>query len=806
MPRFPSPPHAPFYEEPDYEQNEVHGYYHDLSDLCAPPRNWVPSDLQIFDGYFKRIAERLRAHRGAGDGWAKRPRLYTVLRNVGCLHLFDSFIAGGINDSHLPLEDSTLQRFIGDQALRKGFLRHQIYLGTEAQSLEKGGPHMVLETEEDVYFEFLDQLGRGQNSVVDRVLSQLSLSLFARKKVPIRHSHSDSSCSPPSNVRKQLKELKGLSHHHLVRYVGSYTQNSHIAFIMTPVADTNLRTHLVNCDPRTDAGANSLRNLFGCLAAAVQYLHRNKIVHGDLNPLNILVLRDQALISDFGSITKKPSDAWSISHTSNPAWNASFYVAPEVLNIKPDGMRSDMWSLGLVYLEIISVLLGQPINSTQELRVSEWITRLEGSQEIRPGDDKEPLGWIKGLHKDHPADRLTADALVEKIRLSSVTHAFYCSLCRPHYAPYSPRDPQAPVQVAGPDTVPTQTAFAFPPGHLNNQIHVPVPALPPQIKLPMTAEEFMKQAWEKARTQSTTNTRVGPRCISLNRYLELHDRYLEFFCQQGNCSAVRYLLDRGCNPGKRSRPRPDPLLNAVRGGTLSHYRCLQALLDRNVEVNVQDQRSGKTALHLALEAPGCASYTKIVYDLVFAGANTNIADGDGEFPIHAIFKPAAPDSSPAGLEECQLEALAIILQSDIAGGPNVNIPHPNGRSSPLHLAVQRTSPYAVAMLLHKGADVNMINSENTSPLLAAAMQWSGPLTHDQTVMLELLLNMDDIQLDRASGTMNRTALHFAALARSQAAFDRLVRRGADQSITDIQGRTALDILGSEIQYSRVVGP
>ncbi|KAL4879459.1 hypothetical protein BJY04DRAFT_193481 [Aspergillus karnatakaensis] len=60
-------------------------------------------------------------------------------------------------------------------------------------------------------------------------------------------------------------------------------------------------------------------------------------------------------------------------------------------------------------------------------------------------------------------------------------------------------------------------------------------------------------------------------------------------------------------------------------------------------------------------------------------------------------------------------------------------------------------------------------------------------------MLGFLLKAEGIQLNLTSGYLRRTALYWAVLRCSPAAARLLLNRGAERSIRDTEGKTALDL-------------
>lgn len=745
---------------------------------------------------------------------------------------------------------------------------------------------------------------------VDSVMSLLSLRWYARKKF-LRDSRKGGQYE--RYIIQQLEDIKSLSHRHLVRYIGSYTDPHYVVSIMSPLADMDLAAYLSVISGSTDNGAKALRYSFGCLAGAVQYLHEMQVIHPNLTAANVLVLHDRVFISDFVTVTRR---ATGNSRSTVP--DNMFYMSPEGIEGARATAPSDMWSLGAIFLQIYSVILGHSPRALPDLirhssKMSEelppaclnldsaykWMDKLV-SDSVVVAPDVEPLNWIRALMQWEPTERLTADQLVENIQHASSTSAFFCKDCRLVYK--GPRQQeqsdereiesrttedtgiaQTPVQTLfeevrdthsegedmqsqgdlgewptsasessmelegdvsdgnsedadslsdGPqdsqktantskDASSTAERIEQPDVHekdregLNAAVgsaEVPEKDTHHQLQTglgderrkkgkerveaepkdrPYSAfrpEISMGPTWESANSQATEARSSKRKTLYGARGLDSEAQYLERYCQEGKAAAVRHLLEQGCNPGTSQKPRPEPLFFAVRGGTSRHYKCLQALIEKNVDVNVQHRKSGKTALHFAVKAPDFKGHTNMVRDLVNAGANPNIADNKGYFPIHLIFKAG----SPGGLEKFRLDALACILKSDINGGADVNIPNPHRQYSPLHLAVGRSSPLAVGMLLHKGADVNAISSSGSTPLFVAARKWSRWWTSDKNTILELLLAAEGINLNHTAGPLKRTVLHWAVLRYSSDAVRLLLKAGADPSIADAEGRTAID--------------
>jgi serine/threonine protein kinase len=95
-----------------------------------------------------------------------------------------------------------------------------------------------------------------------------------------------------------------------------------------------------------------LQNAFGCLCAAVQYLHSQNCRHKDIKPANILIKHGEVFLTDFGTARD-----WNCGEQGTTIGMAGpytpAYAAPEVADWEPRNEAADIWSLGCVYLDMI---------------------------------------------------------------------------------------------------------------------------------------------------------------------------------------------------------------------------------------------------------------------------------------------------------------------------------------------------------------------------------------------------------------------------------------------------------------------
>src|SRR5205807_2630086 len=83
-------------------------------------------------------------------------------------------------------------------------------------------------------------------------------------------------------------------------------------------------------------------------AEALDFLHRNKVLHRDIKPDNLLLVAGHVKVADFGLIRLQEVDQTSFASV---VCGTPSYMAPEVWDSKPSE-RSDLYSLAVSYAEL----------------------------------------------------------------------------------------------------------------------------------------------------------------------------------------------------------------------------------------------------------------------------------------------------------------------------------------------------------------------------------------------------------------------------------------------------------------------
>jgi eukaryotic-like serine/threonine-protein kinase len=95
--------------------------------------------------------------------------------------------------------------------------------------------------------------------------------------------------------------------------------------------------------------------LLAPVARALDYAHRHEVVHRDVKPANILINEEgQPLVSDFGIAKILDSERGQTLTTPGVGVGTPEYMAPEQVQGKGMDQRVDIYSLGIVFYELVT--------------------------------------------------------------------------------------------------------------------------------------------------------------------------------------------------------------------------------------------------------------------------------------------------------------------------------------------------------------------------------------------------------------------------------------------------------------------
>ncbi|RDA92399.1 hypothetical protein CP533_4733 [Ophiocordyceps camponoti-saundersi (nom. inval.)] len=319
----------------------------------------------------------------------------------------------------------------------------------------------------------LDQLGYGRHGCVDKVVHDAVL--LARKRIvrPRNRTIND--------LRQEGLTMAKLDHHHVVRLVATYAPRPfELCLLIWPAAvcsltvllddvealrvgdgdveDITARLAALRLSPDDQGPLDFLAALLGCVARAMAYCHAQGVRHLDIKPHNILLKPDRVYLADFG-ISR---DVTGQDHTTTDELpGTEKWRAPELYGDHGSSMQlSDMYSLGLVFLNIATVLYGSrqadfddavrysPRLSLpdclrlREEKIKRHLDRLteqalvtphliftyEGQETVRP---RPVVNLISHMVAPNPRSRLSAEKVDEKLStLGGIRQMYHADCCK----------------------------------------------------------------------------------------------------------------------------------------------------------------------------------------------------------------------------------------------------------------------------------------------------------------------------------------------------------------------------------------
>ncbi|GLV46706.1 KP78b [Carabus blaptoides fortunei] len=162
---------------------------------------------------------------------------------------------------------------------------------------------------------------------------------------------------------RELLSLNKLNHPNIISMFHVYSLDLAYYIVMELAPGCNLYTYLNNNNMRVKE--NTCRIIGRQLASALCHMHNISIVHRDIKPENIVLNETtmQIKLLDFGLSDTLDNKAGLTQFCGTPG-----YMAPEVVQNKLYSAQIDMWSLGIVFYEMITGMLPDLIPSETKTR------------------------------------------------------------------------------------------------------------------------------------------------------------------------------------------------------------------------------------------------------------------------------------------------------------------------------------------------------------------------------------------------------------------------------------------------------
>ena len=259
-------------------------------------------------------------------------------------------------------------------------------------------------------YQCLERIGEGSFGSVWKAKYIDNDAIVALKLVP----KTNQSYADLNALRSECDILKTLNHENVVKALESFETRNEMVLVTEFIDGGNL-AFLMSKFP-TGLDPPLVKNLTVDLLCALHYLHRQRILHRDLKPQNVLIEKasGKAKLADFGfarNLSLNTQVLTSIKGTP-------LYMAPELIEERPYDFKADLWSAGGILYEAAFGHPPFPTNSLfkliQKIRYEQvsWpcdpqikpeVALLQGLLEKDP---KRRFNWIEILNHDYLKDNV----------------------------------------------------------------------------------------------------------------------------------------------------------------------------------------------------------------------------------------------------------------------------------------------------------------------------------------------------------------------------------------------------------------
>lgn len=205
-----------------------------------------------------------------------------------------------------------------------------------------------------------------------------------------------------NNLFTEISIHSQLEHPNIIGFYGSL-QNGNMLYLLLEYAKGNSLYFYVN-DTMGLPEEISLR-FFYSTVQALKKVHEKNIIHRDIKPENILLDEDfNVKLCDFGwavQVVEKDDFLCAICGTFD-------YISPEIMRGDFHSFETDVWSLGILLLELVTGSTPYRADSIEEIRHEFNTKPIQLTMKISP----KIRALIKAMLRVRPEDRISLDGIL----------------------------------------------------------------------------------------------------------------------------------------------------------------------------------------------------------------------------------------------------------------------------------------------------------------------------------------------------------------------------------------------------------
>ena len=208
----------------------------------------------------------------------------------------------------------------------------------------------------------ISHIGKGSFGNVYLVKNTVNNKLYANKKISITvHRRYDK-----QSILDELRILACHNSPYIIRLEDAYVLQNHINLITEYASKGDLTKYIKKYkNLNKPIKEFKIKKYLYQMCNGIYYLHENKIIHRDLKASNIFITgKDKIKLGDLGIIkVLNPRSSYAYTNIGTP-----YYMSPELYNNKKYSFKTDIWSLGVILYELMTLRLPYNADNMNQLK------------------------------------------------------------------------------------------------------------------------------------------------------------------------------------------------------------------------------------------------------------------------------------------------------------------------------------------------------------------------------------------------------------------------------------------------------